>query len=231
MSVIRIEGIQELARALLVVGGVIDPNSTQVMPYTSFNQPIGRTEFTDGAKRDLQRNGFEIFDPFVASLSVLKAAGRPFFVIDQDGEFMRLLPRPTQVAINPRALTYHPDRSPQLYIPNSDSKNFEQQKEMVEQYAHEDIKGRMKIGGAEAIIGDAPTHCGLVFAYYDRGIQLHGRNYEYAKVITVTSGLTDAYYAAIGCFRELDGLEVLKVYPHVSYSKVRVAPLLVPARE
>ncbi len=200
------------------------------MPYPSLNQTIGGTKFTIGAERDLRRNGFEIFDPFIASLSVLRAAGRPFFIIDQDGEFMRLLPRPTQVAINPRALTYHPDRPPQLYIPNSEGKNFEQQKEMVKQYAHEEVKGRMKIGGVEAIIGDAPTHCGVAYAYYDRtgGIQLHGRDYRYDHVVTVTQGVTDLYYAAIGAWREVDGLEVLKIDPNFGYGKVKIAPLLVP---
>lgn len=180
--------------------------------------------FTPGARKDLERNHFAIYGFNPVSIGGLRADGRPFWYITYQGDrFMNLLSRPSQIAI-------HPDPE-QFYLPDSNYKSLSEQEAMIEEYAHEVLRGKKKIGGVEVIVGEAPDHVGVVFAHFDATeVRLHGKDYgyRYARTTTPTVG---SGVAGVGSFGARGGLGVSGWGRVSGYGGVWAAPLVVPARE
>lgn len=183
-------------------------------------------EFSPGARKDLQRNKAYVFeDPLDTSLSRLVAANKPFGYITNrnDTNFMNTMSRPSQIAIFPEPARF--------YVPESNNLGLDGQKRRIREDMEEEIKGRMRIGGVDMIMGDVATHTGLVFAYFDRNrrrVRLHGVDYGYNYARTETPSV-GSDVALVGNFGEFHGLSVVGWPRGRGYGIVWALRLVVPA--
>lgn len=183
-------------------------------------------DFSPGALKDLKRNKAYIFEnPLETSLSRLVAANKPFGYITNrnDTNFMNTMSRPSQIAIFPQPARF--------YVPESNNLDLDGQKRRIREDIEEEIKGRMRIGGVDMIMGDVATHAGLVFAYFDRNrrrVRLHGVDYgyNYARIEIPTPGSNVAH---VGSFSGFSGLRVGGGGRGRGYVDVWALRLVVPA--
>lgn len=113
---------------------------------------------------------------------------------------------------------------PGLFLPGSNNKTLEQQKQMVEEYSEELKK---EIEGVEAIIGTAPDYIELALRYQEEtGEYLFGKNYGGSYTRTTTQ-VYENLFACVGEF-QVAGLTILNRNPGDGFTQVSVAPLIVP---
>jgi len=193
-------------------------------------------DFAAGTVRDIERNYGVVLDPFETSLARLVDGKRPIRVLAnrENPDFMNLLSRPTQIAFFLE--------SKRFYVPESNNKSLEEQKQLIKVDETEVVRNwrKMGIGGAEEVIVDVATHAGLVFAYFDktegRG-RLHGKDYGYRHgrtgTPTVGSNVVNVgyFYEGYGVDRDGCGLRVDDWSRDKGGNHIWVVRLLVPAQE
>lgn len=174
-------------------------------------------KFNDGVLLQLEQEGYLSYILTGETIRTLRDKGRLLDsrrhtnYIFEDIPSMR-----SQVAFNPR----------QLFLPESNFKNFKEQREMVTGF-HRQLARRIR--GIQVIIGTVADYSELVYLHHDMTRRyLFGKDYGYLYAITTT--LTDGIHrAAIGNARargmNIHGFE----NKEGGYARVWVAPLVVPA--
>lgn len=183
-------------------------------------------EFSPGTLKDIERNHGVVFNPLEASLAKLVAAERPFWhITNRDNpDFMNLVSRPTQIVIFPQPTDF--------YVPESNNKSLDQQRELLAVDEAEVVKRRWGIGGLRLSIGDVATHTGFVFAYFDKTnhqVRLHGGDYGYRYGRTET--VVGSGVASVGLFNGVVGLGVGGWRAGRGFPDVWAVRLGVPAKE
>lgn len=178
--------------------------------------------FSDEAREALEAEGYKIYLLTGQSIRSLREGGKKFWSTWHRDypEFEGKTSRLSEVAINP-----DPDR---FFLPNSNNKTLEQQLRMVEKFSKQ-LRGRERLSGVEAVVGEAPDYAELAFAYLKAtGQYLFGESYDsrYTRTVTPTVG---SDVALVGYFDAPDGLDVYYWYCDRGSDSVWVAPLVVPA--
>lgn len=204
----------EIARVLREQYGDIPLN------HKTTEAAVAVKRFTDKQKEALHKIGLTAIYPLSGqSLRSLREGGRKFWTDwhKDSPDFENLTSRLSEVAINPN----------KLFLPKSNNKTLEQQEEMVKKFS-EELRGRKRILGIEAVMGEVPDYTELAFLHLDATEErLFGEkyNYDYARTKTgVGSGV-----ALVGRFYADFGLCVDSWRPGSGGGGVWAAPLVVPA--
>ena len=173
--------------------------------------------FSEEARKKLKEQGYSVIVPLTAqSIKSLRDSGSPFWTIwHQNLGLERIKSLNCEVAINPS----------ELFLPDSNIKNFEEQVAMVEKLSTE---LQAKIPDVSAIIGEAPDYAELAFNYFSlTGQCLFGRRDKYDYTRTKTRIGSDM--AEVGSFNPDQGLVIRAWPPSSRLHYVWVAPLIVPS--
>lgn len=189
-------------------------------------------KFSEGTLRDLRRNNAVVYNPEETVLRFLRIAGFPrngrkfrYRTSVYDEWFTGLLLEPSQVAIFP-----DPE---QFYVPLSNDLSSGGQRLAQITDMEEVVNKKMGIGGIESVMGDLPTHAGLIIAHLDktdRQVYLHGKNYGKRTARTETRTINSETATVSWPFARL-GVEIGSYPLSPGNSNLWVVRLGVPVQE
>ena len=187
--------------------------------------PVEIVKFTDEARVALKKQKFVVYELTGESIKSLRDSDRKFLSTWHQSypDFEALTSRLSEVAINPDPKKF--------YLPNSNRKTLEDQLELVKKFSESLTKGRKRVPGVEAILGEVPDYVELAFTHLDRtGERLFGEKFQrdgfwsYTRTITSVGGRV----ARVGRFLAGDGLDVDRWEPPGVDDDLWAAPLVVP---
>jgi hypothetical protein len=157
----QVDGVAIKSKRLLEViyGSIFYPPASSLLDIQTSKTPENLIEierFSMEQKGALQKEGYFIYDLTGQSIKTLRDSGHRFWSMWHNSlpDFEAISSMRSEVAINPNS----------LFLPESNNKNLDQQREMVKKYSAELGK---KIQGVRTIIGDAPDYAELVFKHLE----------------------------------------------------------------
>ncbi len=181
--------------------------------------------FSDEARVALAKQKFVVYELTGESIKSLRYSGRTFWSDWHQiyPDFEALTSRVSEVAINPNPKKF--------YIPDSNRKTLDEQLALVSKFSEGLSKGRNRIPGVKAILGEAPDYIELAFTCLGKtGERLFGEKYQreglwtYTRTVTSVGGLV----AFVGNFDADDGLRVDRWRPSGVGDGLWAVPLVVP---
>lgn len=186
---------------------------------------VGIKRFTDEQREALEKRGYTVYPLSGQSIRSLREAGREFLSScwqQRYPDFENQTSRLSEVAINPG----------KLFLEASDDKTLKQQEILVEEFSKR-LKGRLRIEGVKAIMGEAPDYAELAFRYIDvTGKSLFSEETNtdgYIRTKTVVDVVDPNVTAIVGSFSVGNCLSVYDGSSDKNCSFVWAAPLVVPA--
>ncbi len=184
-------------------------------------KPLIVVQFSEEARTGLENEGYRVYTLTGQSIKDLREARKPFWSTWHEGYDFEALPsRLSEVAFNPE----------KLFLPNSNRKTLSEQEALIAKFSEGLSKGKNRIPGVEAVMGEAPDYVELAFTHLqETGDRLFGEKYgyNYARTKTPTGG---SYVGRVGRFDAGYGLDVHNGDRGRGRDSVFAAPLVVPAK-
>ncbi|MFH0936746.1 MAG: hypothetical protein V1808_00420 [Candidatus Daviesbacteria bacterium] len=190
---------------------------------------VNRQRFTDGERKALHELGYVVYFLSGRSINNFRQQGRSFGNRDFLSNFEELVSRRSEIAFSPLYNFSIPSNlrvNPSLFLPDSEFKTYSEHLAMIKRFSENLTKGRNRIPGITAILGQAPDYIELAFLHFDTtGKYLFGPAYDHTRTLT----RCESYIVSVGSYCNPDGVvSVTGFLPDSCGDHIQVAPLIVP---